>query len=194
MDTKYIIRGKRIQNTYSQKETSTVSDHPPISSITFEPEIRLRGPRGPIAPAIQNQNPPTRSRVREQTQRYLLDHTSFTPAAVLNGPTSLEDIFTNWARDRLAHTMNVTTRQRQNSLNVFATPSLELLFQSTIRYSTIFNHPFHATKPSNLTRTTPPPFICTEFIYKFDRYTQQTLGFALFYNPLTGLTYTCRFN
>ena len=87
-------------NTYSQIESSSVLEHPPIvSSINFEPELRLpenyRGPRGPILPAIHNQNPPTRSRTRESTQRFLLDHTSFTPAPVLYGPTSLGDTFTN---------------------------------------------------------------------------------------------------
>ena len=40
----------------------------------------------------------------------------------------------------------------------------------------------------------PPPPVCIDFIYKFDRYTKQTLGFATFYNPHTGLSYTCRFN
>ena len=174
----------------SQIESSLVSEHSPIiSSINFEPEIRLlenyTGPRGPILPAIQNQNTPTRSRTREYTQRFLLDHTSYTPAPVLYGPTSLGDTFTNWARERLKHTLNLTTGQRQNAINVLSTPSLELHFQSTIKYNTIFNHPFHAATPSITTRTTPPPFICTEFIYKFDRYTQQTLGFVSLYNPHT---------
>ena len=41
------------------------------------------GPRGPILPAIHNQNPPTRSRTRGSTQKFLLDHTSFTSAPVL---------------------------------------------------------------------------------------------------------------
>ena len=131
---------------------------------------------------------------KNKQKNFLLDYTSFTPAPVLYGPTSLGDTFTVKARARLSDTLNLTTRQRQTALNALATPSLELHFQSTIRYNTIFNHPFHATTPSITTRTTPPPFICTELIYKFDRYTQQTLGFATFYNPHTGLTYTCRFN
>ena len=189
---------KASQNTYSQIEISTISDQTPISNISFEPEIRLpenyQGPRGPLLPAIHNQNPPTRSRIREKTLRFLLVHTSFTPVPVLYGPTSLGDTINNWARDRLAHTLNRTARRRNNALNVLANPSLKLHFQSTIRYNTIFNHPFHASTSSITTRTTPPPFACSEFIDNFDRYTQQTLGFASFYNPHTGLTYTCRFN
>ena len=129
---------ENVSITYSQIESPSVSEHPPIvSSINLEPEIRLpenhTGPRGPILSAIHNQNPPTRSRTREHTQRFLLDHTSFTPAPVLYGPTSLGDTFTNWARERLEHTLNLTTRQRQNAINVLSTPSLELHFQSTVR-------------------------------------------------------------
>ena len=90
--------------------------------------------------------------------------------------------------------INFTARQRNTALEVLATPSLELKLNTTIKYDTIFNHPFHATTPSIITTTTPAPFICTEFIYKFDGYTKQTLGFATFYNPHTGLSYTCRFN
>ena len=190
---------ENVSNTYSQIESSLVSEHSPIvSSIIFGPAIRLpenyTGPRGPILPAIHNQNPPTRSRTREHTQIFLLDHTSDTPAPVLYGRTSLGDTSTNWSRERPEHTLNLTTRQRQNAINVLSTSSLELHFQSTTRYNTIFNHPIQAATSSITTRTTPPPFNCTEFIYKFDRYTQQTPGFASFYNPYTGLTYTCRFS
>ena len=54
----------------------------------------------------------------------------------------------------------------------------------------IFNHQFSATTPSILTPTTPASFFCIEYIYKFDRYTRQTLGL---HNQHTELTYTCRF-
>ena len=94
----------------------------------------------------------------------------------------------------LTNTLNLTHRQRNSALEVLATPSLELKFNTTIKYDTIFNHPFHATTPSIVTTTTPAPFICIDFVYKFDRYTKQTLGFAAFYNPHTVLSYTCRFN
>ena len=160
---------ENVSNTYSQRESSIASELSPIvSSINIEPEIRLpknyRGPRGPILPAIHNQNPPTRSKTCEYTQRFLLDHTSFTPAPVIYGSTSLGDTFTNWAMDTLEHTLNNTQRQRQNAINVLSTQSVELHFKSTIRYNTTFNHLFHAGTPSITTRTTPPPFICTEFI------------------------------
>ena len=68
------LEGNASQNTYSQIETSTISDNTPIASTSFEPEIRLpenyQGARGPITPAIHNQNPSTRRRIREQTQRF----------------------------------------------------------------------------------------------------------------------------
>ena len=137
---------ENVSNTYSQIESLLVPDHSPIiSSINIEPEIRhenYTGPRGPILPAIHNQNPPTRSRTREYTERFLLDHTSNTPAPVLYGPTSLGHIFSNWARERLEHFLNLTTRQRQNAINVLSTPSLELHFQSTIKYNKFLTIPF----------------------------------------------------
>ena len=96
------------------------------------------------------------------------------------------------SRSRLVNTLNLTSSQRNTALKVLATPSSDLKFNATIKYDTIFNHPFHATTPSIVTTTTPAPFICTEFIYKIDRYTKRTRGFASFYNPHTGLSYTCR--
>ena len=105
---------ENVSNTYSQIESSIASERSPIvSSINFEPDIRLpencRGSRGLILPATHNQNPTTRSRTCEYTQRYLLDHTSFTPAPVLYGPTSLGDTFTNWARDTLERKVKTDT-------------------------------------------------------------------------------------
>ena len=108
--------------------------------------------------------------------------------------SNLGDTLTNWSRSRLVNTINLTSRQQITALEVLATPSLELKFNATIKYDTIFNHPFHAKTPSIVTTTIPAPFICTEFLYNFDRYTKQTLGFASFYNPHTRLSYTCRYN
>ena len=141
-----------------------------------------------------NPNPPTKSWTNEHTYLFALDHKTWNPPPPLYGPTNLGDTLTNWSRSRLTNTLNLTHRQRNAALKVLATPSLEFKFNTTIKYDNIFNHPFHATTTSIVTTTHPAPFICIEFIYKSDRYTKQTLGFATFYNPHTGLSYTCRFN
>ena len=167
-----------------------------LSPASFIPEIRLSSthPGRTRATPVLNPNPPTLSRINEHTYLFTLDYKTWNPPPPLYGPTNLGDTLTNWSRSRLENTLNLTTRQRNTALNVLATPTLELKFNTTIKYDTIFNHPFHATTPSIVTTTTPAPFVCIDFVYKFDRYTKQTLGFATFYNPHTGLTYTCRFN
>ena len=167
-----------------------------LSPLSFIPEIRLplSHPGRTRSTPILNPNPPTQSRTNEHTYLFPLDHKSWNPPPPLYGPNNLGDTLTNWSGSRLTNTLNLLHRQRNAALNVLATPSLELKFNTTIKYNTIFNHPFHATTPSIVTTTIPAPFICIEFIYKFDRYTKQTLEFATFYNPHTGLSYTCRFN
>ena len=167
-----------------------------FSPSSFIPEIRLPSshPGGTRSTPILNPNPPTRSRVNEHTNLFALDHETWNPPPPLYGPTNLGDTLTTWSRNRLINTLNLTERQCNTALEVLATPSLELKFNTTIKYGTIFNHPFHVTTPSITTTTTPTLSICTEFIYKFDRYTKRMLGFATFYNPHTGLSYICRFN
>ena len=167
-----------------------------LSPSSFIPDIRLPSchPGRVRSTPLLNCNPPTQSRTNEHTYLFPLDHKTWNPPPPLYGPTNLGDTLTNWSRNRLTNTLNPTHRHGNAALNVLATPSLELKFNTTIKYNTIFNHPFHATTPSIVTTTIPAPFICIEFINKFDRYTKQTLGFAIFYNPHTGLSYTCRFS
>ena len=167
-----------------------------LSPSSFIPEIRLPSsqPGRTRSTPILNPNPATKSRTIENTYLFALDHKTWNPPPPLYGPTNLGDTLTNWSRSRLTNTLSLRHRQRNAALNVLASPSLELKFNTTIKYDTVFNHPFHATTPSIVTTTLPAPFICIDFVYKFDRYTKQTLGFATIYNPHTSLSYTCRFN
>ena len=167
-----------------------------MSPSSIIPELRLPSshPGRTRSTPILNPDPPTRSSNNEHTYLFALDHKSWNQFPPLYRPTNIGDTLKNWARNRLKNTLNLTARQRNTACEVLASPSLELKINTTIKYGIIFNHPFHATTPSMITTTTPESFICTEFIYKFDRYTKQTLGFATFYNPHTGLSNTCRFN
>ena len=167
-----------------------------LSPSSFIPEIRLPSshPGRTRSTPILNPNPPTKSRTNEHTYLLELDHKTWNQPSPLYGPTNLGHTLTNWSRSRLTNTLNLTHRQRNAAPNVLATPSLELKFNTTIKYDTVFNHPFHATTPSIVTTTLRAPFICIDFIYKFDRYTKQILGFATFYNPHNGLSYTCQYN
>ena len=142
-----------------------------LSPSSFIPEIRLPSshPGRTRSTPILNPNSPTKSGTSEHTYLSALDHKTWNSTPPLYGPTNLGDTLTNWSRNRLINTINLTTRQRNAALNVLATPSLELKFNTTIKYDTVFNHPFQAITPPIVTNTIPAPFICIDFIYKFDR-------------------------
>ena len=120
-----------------------------LSPASFIPELRLASshPGRTRATPVLNPNPPTLSRTNEHTYLFALDHKTWNPPLPLYGPTNLGDTLTNWSRNRLTNTLNLTHRQRNTALEVLVTPSLALKFNATIKYNTIFNHPFHATDP-----------------------------------------------
>ena len=120
-----------------------------LSPASFIPELRLASshPGRTRATPVLNPNPPTLSRTNEHTYLFALDHKTWNPPPPLYGPTNLGDTLTNWSRNRLTNTLNLTHRQRNTALVVLVAPSLALKFNATIKYNTIFNHPFHATDP-----------------------------------------------
>ena len=71
--------------------------------------------------------------------------------------------------------------------------SLQLKFEITIRLNNFVQHPFPLSPPNITAQSLPPPFITTEVIYKYDRYTKNTIGYITFYNPYSGLSYTSKF-
>ena len=160
---------QRTNQTSSSSNTSvsiprvelTNSLQPPrntaLSPSSFIPEIRLPSnhPGRTRSTPILNPNPPTQSRIKEHTYLFALDQKTWNPPPPLYGPTNIGDTLTNWSRNRLINTLNLTARQRNIALNVLATPSRELKFNTTIKYNTIFNYPFHAITPSIVTTTTP---------------------------------------
>ena len=106
-----------------------------LSPSSFIPEIRLPSshPGQNRSTPILNPNPPTQSRTNEQTYLFPLDHKTWNPPPPLYGPTNLGDTLTNWSRSRLTNILNLTHRQRNAALNVLATPSLELKFNTMIK-------------------------------------------------------------
>ena len=152
-------------NTSQSQLNQSISLTPPrntvLSPTSSIPEIRLPSDhpgRTRVIP-VYNPNPPNRSKICEHTYIFALDHETWNPPPTLYGPTNLGDTSKNWSRNRILKTLNLKTRQRNATLNVLATTSLELKFKATIKYDNIFNHPFHATTPSIVTTTTPAPII-----------------------------------
>ena len=95
-----------------------------LSPASFIPELRLASshPGRTRATPVLNPNPPSLSRTNENTYLFALDHQTWNPTPPLYGPTNLGDTLTNWSRNRLRNTLNLTQRQRNTALEVLATP------------------------------------------------------------------------
>ena len=97
----------------------------------------------------------------------------------------------NWAKQRISKSYKTTPVEKQRAH--------ELLKQSKILFSDeiideqdkLIFHPQKAAPPIFRVKTNPSPFICQEKHYKFDRYKKTTAGYFVFYNPHSGLSYTC---
>ena len=122
------------------------------SSFILETRFPSSHPGRARSKPILNPNPTTKSRTNEHTYLFALDHKTWIPPPPppLYGPTNLGDTVTNWSRSRPTNTLILTHRQRKAEFSVLATPSLELKFNTTIKYDTVFNHPFHTSSTVHL--------------------------------------------
>ena len=82
---------------------------------------------------------------------------------------------------------------RDHNIQILQQNSLQLKFEITVKLNNIVQHPYPINPPNITAQLLPPPFITTEVIYKYDRYTKKTIGYITFYNPYSGLSYTCIF-
>ena len=96
----------------------------------------------------------------------------------------------SWALNRLQYRQDIHEDIRQHNIYILQQNSLQLKFETTIKLNHIVQHPF-PLNPSNITaHSLPPPFITTEIVYTYDRYTKNTIGYITFCNPYSGLSYT----
>ena len=88
-----------------------------LSPASFIPELRLASshPGRTRATPVLNPNTPTLSRTNDHTYLFPLDHKTWNPPPPLYGPTNLGDTLTNWSRNRLTNTLNLTHRQRNSA-------------------------------------------------------------------------------
>ena len=94
-----------------------------------------------------------------------------------------------WAVKRLNEYDRLTEYERQQGLTTLKRKDLHLTFIADFDYKHLHHHPVAEIPPKGKFDTTPDPFICLQFHYTFDRYTQKTIGYAIFYNPNSGLQY-----
>ena len=99
----------------------------------------------------------------------------------------------NWKLNRLPYRHDIHKDIQELNIQILQQNSLTLKFEITVRLNNIVQNQFPVAPPNITAQSLPSPFITTEIIYKYDRYTKKTIGYIAFYNPYLGLSYTCIF-
>ena len=192
-------------HSYTQGEINLVNDPIDISTDTTTssslPET-LSLPSTPslsqISPTLFPLNFPNNldARYREQSSTNIplrLDWNTFVAPPPLFGQHQDSNRLHSWALNRLHYRQDIHEDIREHNIQILQQNSLQLKFEITINFNNIVQHPYPLNPPNKTAQSLPPPFITTEVIYKYDRYTKNTIGYITFYNPYSGLSYTCIF-
>ena len=99
----------------------------------------------------------------------------------------------DWALNRLQYRHDIHKDIQEHNIQILKHNNLTLKFEITVRLNKIIQHPLPLASPNITAHSLPPPLITTEINYKYDRYTKKTIGYISFYNPYSGLSYTCIF-
>ena len=81
----------------------------------------------------------------------------------------------SWALNRLHYRQDIHEDIREHNIQILQQNSLQLKFEITIKLNNIVQHPYPLNQPNITAQLLPPPFITTEVIYKYDRYTKNTM-------------------
>ena len=125
-----------------------------------------------------------------------LDCNTFVAPRLLFGQNHESDIYYNWAVNRLQYRQDIHKDIQEHNIQKFTKDNLTLQFEITVKLINLIHHPLslaHPPPPNITAQFLPPPFITTEIIYKYDRFTKKTIGYINFYNPYSRLSYTCIF-
>ena len=136
------------------------------------------------------------ARYREQSSSNIplrLGRNTFTAPPPLFGQHPESNRLHNWALHRLQYRQDIHEDIRDHNIQILQQNSLQLKFEITVKLNNIAQHPYPLNPPNITAQSLPPPFITTEVIYKYDRYTKKTIGYITFYIPYSGLSYTCIF-
>ena len=185
-------------HSYTQGEPNLVNDPIDISTDTTPSSLpeTLSLPSTPslsqISPTLFPLNFPYNvdARYREQSSTNIplrLDWNT------LFGQHQDSNRIHSWALNRLQYRQEIHEDIREHNIQILQQNSLQLKFEITIKFNNIVQHPYPLNPPNITAQSLPLPFITTEVIYKFDRYTKNTIGYITFYNPYSGLSYICIF-
>ena len=118
------------------------------------------------------------ARYREQSSTNIplrLDWNTFTAPPPLFGQHPESNRLHNWALNRLQYRQDIHEDIRDHNIQILQQNSLQLKFEITVKLNNIAQHPYPLNPPNITAQSLPPPFITTEVIYKYDRYTKKTL-------------------
>ena len=82
----------------------------------------------------------------------------------------------NWALNRLQYRQDIHKDIKDHNLQMLTQDNLSLKFEITISLNNMIHHPLLLAPPNITAQSLSPPFITTEIIYKYDRYTKNTIG------------------
>ena len=170
-------------------DTTTSSSLPETLSLPSTPSISQ------ISPTPFPLNFPNNldASYREQSSTNIplrLDWNTFTAPPPLFGQHPESNRLHNWALHRLQYRQDIHEDIRDHNIQILQQNSLQIKFEIMIKLNNIVQHPCLLNPPNITAQSLPPPFITTEVIYKYDRYTKKTIGYITFYNPYSGLSYT----
>ena len=171
---------------------TTLSSLPETLSLPSTPSLSQ------ISPTLFPLNFPTNfdARYPEQSSTNTLlrlDWNTFVAPPPLLGQHQKRSRLHKWALNRLQYRQDIHKKIQEHNIQMLQQNSLQLKFEITVRLNNTVQHPFPLSPPNILAQSLPPPFITTEVIYKYDRYTKNTIGYITFYNPYSGLSCTCIF-
>ena len=170
---------------------TTLSSLPETLSLPSTPSLSQISPS--IFPLNISHDIETRYSEQSTNIPLRLDGNTFVAPPPLLGQHNESHRLHSWALNRLQYRQDIHEDIREHNVQILNQNSLQLKFEITVNLNNIVQHPYPLS-PSNITaQTLPPPFITTEVIYKYDRYTKTTIGYITFYNPYSGLSYTCIF-
>ena len=191
-------------HSYTQGEPNIVNEPIDISSDTTLSS--LPGTLSPPSTASRSQVSPTLfplnfpnnhdARYKEQSSSNIplrFEWNTFVAPPPLFGQHQESNRLYSWAPNRSQYRQDIHKDIREHNIQILQQNSLQLKFEIRFKADNIVQHPFPLS-PLNITaQSLPPPLITTEVKYKYDIYSKNTIGYIAFYNPYSGLSYTCVF-
>ena len=170
---------------------TTLSSLPETLSLPSTPSISQ------ISPSFFSLNFPNNldTQYREQSTNIplRLDWNTFVAPPPLFGHQNESHRLHSWALNRLQYRQDIHEDIREHNVQILQQNSLQFKFEIPVKLINIVQNPYPLSPPNIAAQSLPPLFITTEVIYKYDRYTKNTIGYITFYNPYSGLSYACIF-